>query len=305
MKRRIIYHGKNHHVYQKAHDGGLLFYSSIDFLVYFTIFSVVAERMDLVVLALCPMVDHIHHVLRVEHRKILASFEQQHTHLFAMEWNRSRNTKGRLFRHSYGVAAKLGDKQIRSVLAYNYNNPVERKLVPKAEDYRWNFLAYANSDHPFSSPIDKTHCGKRMRMILREVRKCRQLGYYLNYAQLERWFQQLNLEERQQLTDHIIGLWNIIDYEEASAYFPSFEAMVRAFHDNSGSEYDLKEERNDWSDTVYQDCTHVLLTEKHIGSVHEIPNLDEARKQQCYELLQQRTSARPRQICKYLHLPIS
>ena len=305
MKRRKIYQGKNHHIYQKTCDNGLLFYSTIDFLVYFTIFCTVAERMDLVVLALCPMVDHIHHVIRVEHAKILARFEQQHTHLYALEWNRARKTKGPVFRHCYGAAAKLGDKQVRAVLAYNYNNPVERKLVSRAEDYRWNFLAYAKSNHPFSSPIDKMHCGKRMRAILREVRSCRQLGHYLNYAQLDRWFKALTAEERQQLTDHIISLWNVVDYEEAAAFFPSFDAMVRAFHDNTGSEYDIKEERNDWSDTVYQDCTRVLIAEKIISSTYEIPCLDLQRKLQCQQLLLQRTSARPHQICKYLHLPIS
>ena len=275
MRKRKIYLGNIHHVYQKTYDGGLLFYGLLDYLVYFTIFSSVAEKMELEVIALCPMVDHIHHVLRVEHRDILASFEQMHTHLFALEWNRYRDTKGQVFRHCYGVAAKLGDKNIRTVLAYNYNNPVERKLVTR-----------------------------KMRLVLQEVQACRKQGRYLHYQQLERWFTGLNVEETQQLTDFIINQWNIVDYAAAASYYPSIDAMIRAFHDNTGSEYDIVEERDNWSDAVYQDCNRVLLAEGVIGHIREIPCLDDARKQHCYRILQQRTTARPKQICKYLHLPL-
>lgn len=304
MRKRKIYLGNIHHVYQKTYDGGLLFYGLLDYLVYFTIFSSVAEKMELEVIALCPMVDHIHHVLRVEHRDILASFEQMHTHLFALEWNRYRDTKGQVFRHCYGVAAKLGDKNIRTVLAYNYNNPVERKLVTRAEDYRWNLLAYATSDHPFSLPLDIPRSRYKMRLVLQEVQACRKQGRYLHYQQLERWFTGLNVEETQQLTDFIINQWNIVDYAAAASYYPSIDAMIRAFHDNTGSEYDIVEERDNWSDAVYQDCNRVLLAEGVIGHIREIPCLDDARKQHCYRILQQRTTARPKQICKYLHLPL-
>ncbi|MBQ1913069.1 MAG: transposase [Bacteroidales bacterium] len=302
MKRKV-YPGKIHHVYQKTRNGGLLFYSPIDYLVYTTIFCAMAERMDVEVLAFCPMVDHIHHVLRVTHRDLLFQFEQQHSRLFALEWNRSHNTKGQVFRHCYGSAVKMGDKNIRSVLAYNYNNPVERKMVSRAEEYRWNLLAYARSDHPFSQPLDLPRCSKHMRRILQEVRACRKQGLYLRYAQLERWFARLNAEESQQLTDFILSQWNIVNYEVAASHYPSFEAMVRAFHDNTGSEYDIVEEKDNWSDAVYQDCTRILLAGKLIGHVREIPCLADAHKQHCYQLLQQRTTARPKQLCKYLHLP--
>ena len=97
-------------------------------------------------------------------------------------------------------------------MAYNYNNPVERKLVTRAEDYRWNLLAYAISDHPFSLPLDIPRSRYKMRLVLQEVQACRKQGRYLHYQQLERWFTDLNVEETQQLTDFIINQWNIVDY---------------------------------------------------------------------------------------------
>ena len=59
MKRKVI-EGELHHIYQKTRGGVLLFYSLRDYLVYFTIYCTLADKMDVTVLALCPMPDHLH-----------------------------------------------------------------------------------------------------------------------------------------------------------------------------------------------------------------------------------------------------
>jgi len=63
MKRRVA-EGEVHHIYQKTKGGVVIFYSLRDYLVYFTIFCTLAERMDVTVLALCPMPDHLHSACR-------------------------------------------------------------------------------------------------------------------------------------------------------------------------------------------------------------------------------------------------
>ena len=42
------------------------------------------------------------------------------------------------------------------------NNPVERHICQFAEQYRWNYLAYAASNHPFSEPYRKEKASKAM-----------------------------------------------------------------------------------------------------------------------------------------------
>ena len=304
MKKRIVYSGEVHHVCQRTHNRGVIFYSVHDYLVFFTIYCSQARKRAVEVLSLCLMPDHIHQVLVAKNPIHLADFIQTYAHLFAWEWNRHRQKKGYLFQHPFGSAAKLGNKQIRTTLAYCNNNPVERKLTEKAEEYRWTFLSYYKNKSPYSYPLQPAQAKGYMRSVLSEVKRCFEEGNYLRYTQLERWEKHLSAREWQQLTDHIIGLWNVIDYEQAISYYGSYKAMLRAFHDNTGSEYDIKEDRDNYSDAVYADCTRILLSEGLVHRLAAIPTLPASRKRELFDHLQPRTSARPKQIKKYLHIAL-
>ena len=272
MKKRKVYSGEAHHVFQRTRNKGVIFYSIHDYLVYFTIYCSQARQRGVSVLSLCPMPDHMHQVIVAASKNQMATFVQTYSHLFAYEWNKKRKKKGFLFSHPFGSAAKLGNKQVRTVLAYSNNNPVERKLVERAEDYRWTFLAYYNNRNPFSLPLNESHAKSYMRMALKEIKQCRDDGQYITYSMLERWESHLSATEWQQIADYIIGLWNVIDYEQA---------------------------------TVYADCTHVLqakgLSARQLSA---IPSLPMEQKQQLYYYLLSRTSARPVQVKKYLHLAL-
>ena len=124
----------------------------------------------------------------------------------------------------------------------------------------------------------------------------------MHYTQLDLWMKDLNSDEVQQLADYIISTWNVIDYVGAISYYGNYDAMIRSFHDNTGSEYDIREDRDNYSDAVYADCTRILMGEKLISSVREIPGLSFLRKMDFYKLLSARTAAKPLQLNKYLHL---
>lgn len=302
MKRRKVLPSEVHHVYQKTIGNALLFYTETDYLVFFTVFSVFARKHGLRVLALCPMPDHIHQVVQVESWRQLSAFIQCYTRVFAQQWNRSRKRKGPLFHHPFGSAAKVGVKKIRTALSYCNNNPVERKLSCRPQDYRWTFLSYRENPSPYSEPLNPSRSSARMKKILRDVKVIFDNGGYLRYSPLDRWERQLPEREWKQLTDFIIGLWNVIDYDRAIGYYGNYQTMLRAFSDNTGGEYDIREEFNPWSDTVYADFARILLQEGMVRNLREIPQLDEKRKNACRCLLERRTSARPRQILKYLHI---
>ncbi|MBO6168945.1 MAG: hypothetical protein J6O51_03130 [Bacteroidales bacterium] len=92
----------------------------------------------------------------------------------------------------------------------------------------------------------------------------------MNYALLNRLFNSLDRRESLQLTDYIITTYNVIDYDAASRFFGGFENMVRAIDSSTGTEFDLNEIFVGKSDACYN----------------------------------QRTSAEPKQIGKFLHLPV-
>ena len=302
MKTRKVYPGEVHHVCQQTIEGVVVFYTLSDFLVFFTIYCTVARRYGVKVSALCPMVDHTHNTVVVQSGLQLSRFVQQYTHLFSKEWNRSRKRKGPLFKHRYMSSVKLGNKQVKTTINYNNNNPVERKLVLNAEDYRWNFLRYAKEDFPFSEPFRLSGKSTTFRNILKEMERIHEDGGYLRYNHWERWRKALKGTEMQQVADYAIRLWNIIDYDELVRYYGDYETLLRSTRDNTGSDYEIKEDRNNYSDAVYQECTCLLLKEGLIQHPFEIPTLPANKKKVIAEMLHYRTSARPRQIEKYLHI---
>lgn len=150
MKKNNFISGAINHCYQRTSDHGVLFYDTCDRLMFFTIFCIVAARQNVQVLKLVLMPDHTHHSTITSTKQKLAAFNRDYESIFAHEYNARFGRNGPLFEKPFGRAQKCGDKYIRGHLLYLDNNPVERKLVKKAEEYRWNFLAYGISAHPFS-----------------------------------------------------------------------------------------------------------------------------------------------------------
>ncbi len=301
MKNRTVMDGEVHHICQKTRGGAVIFYTMADYLVFFTIVCTLAEKEGVSILALCPMPDHTHQACRVADQRQMSSFVMQYTHLFALEWNRSRGRKGALFQARFGSSAKRSNKEVRTSINYNNNNPVERKICRKAEDYRWNFLKYAKSSSPYSKPLDEAWASAAMRRALKGVRRCHAEGKWIRYDQLDAWSRKLSGEEKEQLADYIICQWNVIDYAQAISFYGDYDAMIRSFHDNTGSEYEIHEDRDPYSDAVYFECTRLLLREKQIENIRDIPKLSGIEKSRLYRLIQRRTTARPKQIYKYLH----
>lgn len=303
MKKRFVVEGEVHHIYQKTKGGVVIFYSLRDYIVFFTIFCTVAEMMDVDVLALCPMPDHLHNASRFKTLEQMEKFVQIYTQCFAREWNKARKREGQLFQPRFGSAVKLGNKQVRTTINYNNNNPVERRITIRAEEYRWNFLRYFRSNNPFSKPLVESEASTKLRNALQEVRSLRKKGKWVKYAQLDRLMNNLGREELQQLADYIITTWNVIDYVGAISYYGDYDAMIRSFHDNTGSEYDIKEDTDQYSDSVYSDCTKILIRDGKISSIREIPTLPSLKKLELFKFLSARSCAKPSQLNKFLHLP--
>ena len=140
---------------------------------------------------MCIMYNHVHVLVESENLVELSRFVQRYTSVFTREYNNDVGRTGSLFRKSYGSAPKKEDKKIRSAIIYLGNNPVEKKLCIYADQYRWNFLAYADSPFPFSS----VKVDSRMRNLVnacREVDAAFACMRHLNYAQLRRMFGKLS-----------------------------------------------------------------------------------------------------------------
>ena len=224
---------------------------------------------------------------------------------FAVEHNVACCRKGDFFQHPFGSVPKVGAKKARSNIIYIANNPVERQLVEKAEEYRWTFLTYAESDHPFSEKLVRDKASQSLRRVLDEVDGLRNADRPLNYAMLKRFFKKLDRRESLQLTDYIISKYNVIDYDAALSFFDgNYRAMLTAIHSTTGSEYDLNEPFVGKSDAYYNQMTGIILRECGVKDIHAILSYDMDRKYELFLLLRRLTRAPSEQIGKYLHMPI-
>lgn len=253
-RKRIVIPGVVHHIYQRTRPGKLIFYSARDAIVYFTLAMVLRDKYGIRTVGICIMPDHIHHLEVPSYATGLSGYHRELNGRFVREFNSDCGRKGPLFDplEPFGSAPKFSDKSIRTCIAYLANNAPERRLCLKAEQYRWNFLAYYHDKYPFSSPIVLRRASYKLRRSLKEVELLQCRHRYLGYRNIDRLFSSLAQEEKSQLLDHIIFTYNEVDLDYAVSFYNSYEAMLTAVNSNTGSEHDILEERGRGSDAVYR-----------------------------------------------------
>lgn len=305
VRRRRFLEDEVHHIYQRTINRFNIFYDLEDYLVYYTIFSVAARQYGVIVLGLCLMFDHIHMLIKTGVRVRMSEFVRQVTCMFVREQNNDVGRKGSLFQARFGSAPKRGLKLLRTAIAYLFNNPVEKKLCARAEEFRWNFLAYAVSSHPFSDPLIIGQASRSLKRAIKEVDLAESEDRHLRYAQLKRLLSKLNERERMQLVDHIISIYNPFDYDEIIKCYGSYEDMLTAINSNTGSEYDIKEERYKFSDMEYVRMIDILHDAAGLKDIRKVTGLAIDEKMRLLELLRKHLSCGNLPIAKFLHIHLT
>lgn len=304
MGRKFIKNEVNH-VYQRTTSGFNIFYEVEDYLVYYTIFSVMSVRYGINVYGLCLMIDHLHSLISSVNSFALSKFMSNVTIQFVKEYNKYHHRTGSLFDETFGCAPKVGLKLLRTAIAYLFNNPVERFLCKRAQDYRWNFLTYAKSDHPFSDPIVLKTASRQLRRVLKEVDGTAARNRHLTYAQLQRMFAVLDNKERNQLIDYIIVRYNVIRYDVLTTRcYDGYDNMLLAINSNAGSEYEIQELKFGTSDAEYRDLYKYVHKAgyKDAGMVVSLPI--DTKLTLMLDMLN-KTTVPKMQICKFLHLQVA
>ena len=305
MRRRKFVNGEVNHTYQRTMSGFNIFYEVEDYLVYYTIFSVMSRRYGMVVYGLCLMIDHIHTLTSTSSCKTFSKFMSNVAIQFVKEYNRYHNRVGPLFSECFGSAPKAGLKLLRTAIAYLFNNPVERLLCKRAQEYRWNFLAYAASDNPFSDPLVLKKASRRLRRALKEVDGTVKRNEYMTYVQLKRMFVGMDAREKNQLIDYIIVRYNIIRYDDLTTKcYDGYENMLMAINSNAGSEYEVQELRYGRSDAEYR-YLYKYVHEKGFKDAGEVISLPTDSKFKLMVDMMNETSVSKLQICKFLHLKVA
>lgn len=305
VRRRRFLEDEVHHIYQRTINRFNIFYDLEDYLVYYTIFSIAARQYGVIVLGLCLMFDHIHMLIKTDARIRMSEFVRQVTCMFAREQNNEVGRKGSLFQARFGSAPKRGLKLLRTAIAYLFNNPVEKRLCNRAEEYRWNFLAYASSPHPFSDPLIIGQASLSLKRAVKEVDLAESEDRHLRYGQLKRLLSKLDERERMQLVDHIISIYNPFDYDEMIRCYGNYDDMLTAINSNTGSEYDIKEDRYRFSDIEYVRMGEILHDMEGLKDLRKVTGLQIEEKMRLFEVLRKHLSCDNLPIVKFLHINLT
>ena len=302
-KRRFV-KGVLHHCYQRTADHVLIFYCVSDFLVFFSLLSVVAANHKVRLLSLCLMADHLHLSVVEEGRGELAAFVRDYSSRFSRQHNQVCHCSGPLFEPQFGCAPKIGDKRARTNLIYVGNNAPERRLCRNAEEYRWNFLAYAVSDHPFSDKYVARGASYALKNARKVVLSRYEKGLSLSYEMLKNLFSPLCRKEKDQLVDIIVSTYNMLDYASAIRFFDGYDDMLTAMHASTGSEYDLNEVFVGKSDACYAKMSASVVGELGFQDVHDVLALPADEKFRIFQHLFRVTDALPEQVAAFLRMPL-
>lgn len=255
--QRKFYDNGCQHLYQITKDRSLVFLTVADKILLFTLICIKAKQFKIRITAICIMFNHFHIQAIAESREAIKSFMSAVTWGFAIISNRHYGLSGNLFHKPFGSAPKVRQKKIIENLIYIANNPVGKKAVEAALDYRWNFLRYAPqieagtgrlawpavSRHPFSSEYNPLDASKDMLYLVKSVKLKAAASDWIDYKFFDsQRYKALGPKERQQILDIIIIMYNVIDYEPVLRKYGSVESFGRVLSEVEGNEYDLSDD---------------------------------------------------------------
>lgn len=301
-RKRRFFSGECIHIYQKSVNGFILFYETEDILACYTMISVYSRIHNVKILELCFMVDHIHILITADKPEAMAALMRDFSSAYVLNFNSSIGRSGQLLHKSYGNAPKRGDKKVRSAIIYIGNNPVEKKICKRAEEYRWNFMPYILKPFPYSEKRTLRHMENSIRKLCKEIQECRNKNEYLTHDRLHRMFCGLSDRDKEFLTDFIIMKFWFLDESTMTSYFMDIKSMTEAMASTTGSEYEIHESFNPEPDTAYHEMASVIKKSFPGIPVRRIITLPAEQKIKVFSFLKQTSSASFSQICRFLHI---
>ena len=109
-RKRKIFPNTFQHIFQRAVDQGVLFFSDADRLVFLTLMYVYKQKFGITILAVALMFDHFHGLVKAATKEILALFVGTMTGMYAKLFNNDTVLKVlRIgFRQMYGTDLECG-----------------------------------------------------------------------------------------------------------------------------------------------------------------------------------------------------
>ena len=155
---RIIAANECYHVLNRGNQKARVFHNAADYSAFLAYIREAQERIDVPLLALCLMPNHVHFVVRPKRDGDLASWISWLFTTHVRRHHRDRGTTGRLWQGRFKSCLIQQDQHLLTVLRYVERNALAAKLVARAEDWSWGSLNWREAqDAPVvlaPAPVD-------------------------------------------------------------------------------------------------------------------------------------------------------
>ncbi len=155
---RTICANECYHVINRGNQKARLFHSAADYDAFVGYMREAQERVELPLLAVCLMPNHLHLVVRPLRDEDVASWISWLFTTHVRRHHRKYGTTGRLWQGRFKASLIQQDQHLLTVLRYVERNALRSRLVERAEDWRWGSLMWRDSnDPPFAltpSPVE-------------------------------------------------------------------------------------------------------------------------------------------------------
>lgn len=123
-----------------------VFHDNGDYASFLEYMREAQDRLELPVLAVCLMPNHVHLVVRPRADGDIASWLSWLFTTHVRRHHRKYGTTGRLWQGRYKACLIQQDHHLLTVLRYVERNALAAKLVKRAEEWQWGSLNWRTSD---------------------------------------------------------------------------------------------------------------------------------------------------------------
>src|SRR5688572_1114005 len=142
---RMICANECYHVINRGNQKARLFHGAADYGAFIDYMREAQERIELPLLAVCLMPNHLHLVVRPRQDGDVASWISWLFTTHVRRHHRNYGTTGRLWQGRFKASHIQQDHHLLTVMRYVERNALTAKLVKSAEDWRWGSLQWRDS----------------------------------------------------------------------------------------------------------------------------------------------------------------
>ena len=139
---RTICANECYHVINRANQKARVFHNPADYDTFIGCMLEAQERLNLPLLAMCLMPNHVHLVVRPNQDGDLAKWTSWLFTTHVRRHHRKYDSTGRLWQGRYKASLIQQDVHLLTVLRYVERNALTAALVKRAEDWRWGSLSW-------------------------------------------------------------------------------------------------------------------------------------------------------------------